>query len=368
MGATMRTSVIGFCLAAFLPGASAARSQEPAPGIAVLGSVVDVRGRPLSGASVQVHATRADGSVWSSVPCVVGESFELEGIPDGTLVLEARLDGYRTGTRALGQIQPDYVIFDARVVLTGAARLEGWTRTPAGTTLAGARVWVDDGRSVAATESDAQGRFTLEGLGPLPWTVWGAHGSEREPFLVQEALRTPPEGSLELLLQPPGALEVLGPRVLLLNAHPPDDFPAGYGEETATSTLWSRLPAGTVWVESRDLERDLGSWDLVTIAPGTRTTLAPTLAPLTCVRVRTFLERAGQRSPARARLTVRAESGWVAHEPSLRSCFPPEIEQDLWLPAGTFTLQAELDGARGEQVLSLQAGEPPRTLELALRR
>lgn len=371
----LQRSLLGLALG--LTGASVVGAQEPPPGIAVLGSVVDGSGRALGGASVQVHSKRADGSVWSSQPLVVGERFELEGIPEGTLVLEARLDGYRVGTCELGPIEKDYVLFDRRIVLIGAQRLAGRTGTPAGSALGDARVWASDGRIRTQVQSDAQGRFTLEGLGPPPWHLWSEHGAGRELRVVRQEFGAAPEGPVELLLQPPGELELDDARAQLLDGFPflPEASPRGEPSpawprhaETATGSLWLGVPSGSVWVKTLDRERGLGAFERVTVNPGLRTTHVPQLAPLTRVRVRTFLELDGQRQPACAQLSVRAASGWVEHEPSLASCFPPEPEAELWLPAGTFTLQAEHAHGRAELALSLERGEAQRDLELVLRR
>lgn len=189
------THYVQFDAPAFVPvaseadvaaGETAELELELQTGVRVAGRVVDPDGAPIEGVRVTSNwamreaETDADGR------------FELGGIEPGPVGLYAEARGMAPVLAELGELSDRARIDDHEIVLGDGLALRGVVRWPDGAPATGALVVATKRMDAAAddedwlpfaeieTDSDAEGRFALLGLGPSRFDVVATHAPRAE--------------------------------------------------------------------------------------------------------------------------------------------------------------------------------------------
>jgi protocatechuate 3,4-dioxygenase beta subunit len=154
-------------------------------GLAIAGIVTDEGGAPIAGARVS-HAS-ADGSMsrasWTGgAPTDAKGRFEIDRLRAGNYNLTASADGrarVSVGGVAAGTK-------DVRIVMPEGRSIEGRVVQPDGSAAARVRVWANkpDGSSNGWAQTDEEGKFKIDGLGPGPHNL-GARSSDPKHRQVQ---------------------------------------------------------------------------------------------------------------------------------------------------------------------------------------
>jgi len=145
---------------------------EPAAQLA--GRVVDEAGSPIENARVIARGSTGPGAFGGFGSALSGEDggFTIEDLTPGKITLIAQASGYQALERDLGEVAGGEQRRDLRLQLARGATLTGRVVGADGLPLVGARVSVQDSApgvlrfTTRAAPTDADGRFTLEGLPP----------------------------------------------------------------------------------------------------------------------------------------------------------------------------------------------------------
>lgn len=196
------------------PGAHLVRAVELSPGAGLAGRVVDVQGEPIAEATVRVDpGTQFDFNMRNRFRAEQSEedgSFRILGVPAGPASVKVTAAGARPHeepiTLAVGEVTEGLTF-----VLKRGATIAG-TVYLAGAPVEGVAVTLyDDPSSMtptmgpgfvptrAADETDADGRFTLAGLGKGPYVIEASKG-EQPWFFARIADVRPGDGDVELEL------------------------------------------------------------------------------------------------------------------------------------------------------------------------
>ncbi len=174
------------------------------PAITLTGVVVDEDGEPVEGANLQTMAeqgTRGAGgfanveSLYRSGRSDDSGAFRIEGLVSGKHRLTVRSQQHRQTELPPLEVTPGEEPEPLRIVLERGARLEGRVTDSAGRPLAEATIQpVQKRQDLAsmmtrdfrAARTDANGDFTLEGLGPGPQSFEASHSDYQKQTLDLE--------------------------------------------------------------------------------------------------------------------------------------------------------------------------------------
>ena len=169
----------------------------------IRGRVEDAEGRAAPLAAV------SGASDWDEEFARVEQDgrFELDAL-SGTCFLRATAPGFGPSETLTLSVGEEEVIDDVVLRLSKPCRLRGRVLDVDGKPIAGASVRTEDGFLGASAESDADGRFTLEDLGPGPLRVAAYHPSEevRAPTTILAG----DDNTLELRFPPANPVRVRG--------------------------------------------------------------------------------------------------------------------------------------------------------------
>jgi hypothetical protein len=192
------------------------RHVEIGPGTAhetfVLDPCARIRGRVEDGDGRAVSWAQVSGvSAWDrdSTRSEEDGRFELDALP-GVCRLRASAPGFgpsETLTLTLGE---EEVIDGVLLRLSRPCRLRGRVLDVDGKPFAGVRVRTEDEFVMETSVSDADGRFTLEGLGPGPLRVAAYHPSEEVRARASTTILADGDTTLELRFPPADPVRVRG--------------------------------------------------------------------------------------------------------------------------------------------------------------
>ena len=249
------------------PGERARVEVELLAGATVFGRALDGQGRPLLVARVRLR-TEDDAAArpWErSVATEPDGSFELSGIRPGRAQLEVRVNDVTHG-QDLGWLDEARTVGPVEVRVESLTFLEGTVRWPDGQPVPDARVVATpaDGQATRASEtrSDAQGRFRLEGLTPVP------HELIARPMKVHRERLGSAGKRAWLVAEPPAQVELELRPGLTLRGRVVDDLGAPVAAfrvhaeplSGARGAAWSELAEAT--------DRSDGAFELSGLRPG----------------------------------------------------------------------------------------------------
>ncbi len=283
-------------------GRTLEKSYQLVTGATVRGRVTDDSGVPLAGA--QVGAQGSNGELMfmrnSTRSAKTGDDgrFELRALTPGGNTLSAGLEGFARGEPVELELADLQELGDVVIVLPRGNRVSGRLAWPDGraaadgtvevseqvSTASEERVWRSEDKHRAAT--DAEGRFTVSGLGDGPFEVRAAVSIASAPRPAAEgslvsvqhtetwharAQRVLPGAELALVLEPP--IQVLGQAVDDLGA-PVKEFVVKAGEAALQGEPW-RVGSDVVRDEYQSADGTFvvsrlgrGSWTIAVEAEG----------------------------------------------------------------------------------------------------
>jgi hypothetical protein len=346
---------------------------EPVSALDVRGTVVDERGRPVAGASVDATAME-EGFRRVEARSVGDGTFVLPGLERGRWGIEATAQGRLPDRRTL--VVEDESIDPLVLVLSPAGDIRGTVVDAAGAPVAGA--WVGDDEAAHAVrffgaqgeETDAQGRFAIEAPSTRPRLVALKQGFA--PSAVVEVTVDPGESvdGIVLRLQPTCRVEGV---VLDASGQPLA------GARVAPST-WPPLASADTDARGRFQLTDLapGSIELTASHPdqkqGATASARVTLVP---GRTETVELRFEDRDPVRVRGRITRGGRPIAYGVDLRSKSfrissmsdaDGRLELELQRPGawtGTVMLASELESRQPASLQEMLACDI-RRLELAI--
>jgi MFS family permease len=172
--------------------ASGVQQASAGIGTGVAGAVLDLSGRPVSGANITV--TSAEGRQLTRAVSSPAGRYTLAGLPAGAITVIVTSPGHEPTAAAL-LTQPGSVL-ERDFTLTGSEVLNGFVRSAAqgGVPLAGAKVVVSDpeGRVVASAVTSGDGAFSVQGA-PTGTYALTATASGHLPASQQIQLNGNPE-------------------------------------------------------------------------------------------------------------------------------------------------------------------------------
>ena len=145
----------------------------------VRGTVTDVTGDPVVGATVKAYGTAQDVMEWREQLQALSEgsgAFEIRGVPEGKRQLVATHPDY-AATETMVEVATAKGPTDARLVLTQGGRIEGVAKKRDGTPLAGLTITAFSPASRAGglgrpnNLTSVDGSFTVEHVPPCPTYV-----------------------------------------------------------------------------------------------------------------------------------------------------------------------------------------------------
>ncbi len=149
------------------------------------GHVVDSTGRPVAGALVWLQILTVRGNTSSSMQSgrtTTAEDgrFTIEEVSPGEIELHVRADGYRSAELKSLTVEPERDLEDLRIVLEPGATISGRVTDALGRPVPGAMVLVSEqgtrfGGLQSLDDTDAEGRYRLEGVSPGRRTVFARH-------------------------------------------------------------------------------------------------------------------------------------------------------------------------------------------------
>ncbi len=184
------------------------------PAARLAGRVVDERQRPIAGAYVSAMMQRSmiRGRRQRPAETDAEGRFEIADVEPGTLMLHAQAAGYQQGQLTGLEVPAGGELAGLEIVLRPGATVEGRVRDAAGEPVAGVKVGVVRMREgsysshSSGSESDAEGRYRVEGLAPGPVTVTAEVGGQRRASKQLEV--RPGRQTVDLVLEE--GLEVAG--------------------------------------------------------------------------------------------------------------------------------------------------------------